>query len=112
MVFARILTLNDLSSTAYYLYLVFYNVIYVVPLLLIVIVFSLTLGTRKLQERQGRILKLMSGMMMLGLGVILLLEPNWLNNVGVAVLLLTVALLITYFVTLIEGRRPGRSSSP
>ncbi|MCG6971152.1 MAG: thioredoxin family protein [Gammaproteobacteria bacterium] len=112
MVFARILTLNDLSSTAYYLYLVFYNVIYIVPLLLIVIVFSLTLGTRKLQERQGRILKLMSGMMMLGLGVILLLEPNWLNNVGVAVLLLTVALLITYFVTLIEGRRPGRSSSP
>jgi hypothetical protein len=102
MVFTRILTLNDLSTTAYYLYLLFYNMIYIVPLLLIVIVFSVTLGARKLQERQGKILKLLSGMMMLCLGLILLLEPNWLNNAGMAVLLLAGALLATYLVTILE----------
>ncbi len=104
MVFTRILTLNDLSTTVYYLYLLFYNVIYIMPLLLIVIVFSVTLGARKLQEHQGKILKLLSGMMMLCLGLILLLEPNWLNNAGIAVLLLAGALLITYLITVLERR--------
>ena len=104
MVFTRILTLNNLSTTAYYLYLLFYNMIYIVPLLLIVIVFSVTLGAKKLQERQGKILKLLSGMMMLCLGLILLLEPNWLNNAGIAILLLAGALLATYLVTVLERR--------
>lgn len=108
MVFTRILTLHELSPTAYYLYLLFYNIIYILPLLLIVIVFSLTLGNRKLQERQGKMLKLMSGMIMLGLGLILLVEPNWLNNAGIALVLLAAALLATYLVDLLERRLSGR----
>jgi hypothetical protein len=111
MVFTRILTLNELSPTAYYLYLLFYNVIYVIPLLLIVIVFSITLGAKKLQERQGKILKLMSGVMMLGLGLILLLQPNWLNNAGIAVILLVAALLATYLVIQVESRLTSRLPS-
>jgi hypothetical protein len=111
MVFTRVLTLNELPPATYYLYLLLYNVVYVLPLVLIVIVFSLTLGARKLQERQGKILKLMSGMMMLGLGLILLLQPNWLNNAGVAALLLAAALLATYVITVLEGRLTGRLPS-
>ena len=71
LVFTRVLTLNDLSTPTYYGYLVLYNVVYVVPLLLIVAGFVLTLGRRKLQEAEGRFLKLMSGLMMLGLDNIL-----------------------------------------
>jgi len=111
MVFTRILTLNELSPTAYYLYLLFYNVIYIVPLLLIVIVFATTLGAKKLQERQGKILKLLSGMMMLCLGLTLLLEPNWLNNAGIAIILLAVALLATYLTTILERRLISRYSA-
>jgi thiol-disulfide isomerase/thioredoxin len=104
MVFTRILTLNDLSPMAYYFYLLFYNIVYIVPLLLIVILFSFTLGAKKLQEHQGRVLKLLSGLMMLSLGMVLLIQPDWLNNVGVAVLLLMLALLVTYLVTFLERR--------
>lgn len=111
MVFTRILTLNELPPTVYYLYLLFYNIIYVVPLLLIVIVFSVTLGAKKLQEHQGRILKLLSGMMMLCLGLILLLEPNWLNNAGIAVMLLAMALLVTYVTIVFERRLISRYSA-
>jgi hypothetical protein len=98
------LTLNDLPPAAYYSYLVFYNVIYILPLLLIVILFSLTLGARKLQEHQGRILKLLSGTMMLALGLVLLIQPNWLNNAGLAILLLVLALSATYLLTILERR--------
>ncbi|MEW6246297.1 MAG: hypothetical protein AB1555_06250 [Nitrospirota bacterium] len=40
----------------------------------------MTLGRRKLQEQEGRWLKLVSGAVMLGLGVILILKPEWLAN--------------------------------
>lgn len=80
MVFTRILTLSSLSTAACYLYLLLYNIVYVLPLFIIVLGFSLTLGKRKLSEREGRLLKLMSGVMMLGLGLILLIKPALLNS--------------------------------
>jgi thiol-disulfide isomerase/thioredoxin len=80
MVYTRILTLRELPTSLYYLYLIFYNLIYVIPLLIIVLVFTYTLGTRKLSETEGRGLKLISGLMMLGLGGILLVNPALLTN--------------------------------
>jgi thiol-disulfide isomerase/thioredoxin len=80
MVYTRILTLNELSDVDYYLYLLFYNLIYVVPLLLIVLLFAFTMGRYKLSERQGRVLKLLSGLMMLGLGGVLLTAPALLSS--------------------------------
>lgn len=113
MVFTRILTLSDLSTPAYYLYLLLYNIVYVIPLLLIVIVFALTMGSRKLRESEGRILKLLSGVMMLELGLILWLAPQWLDKVSVALALLIVAVTVTFVVsrvwsTAANGRRLGR----
>jgi len=102
MVYTRILTLNSLPKASYYLYLVLYNVVYVVPLLLIVVVFGITLGKRQLTEWQGRLLKLVSGTMMLGLALVLLINPALLNNVFVSFLLLAGALaasLVVAFVT-------------
>jgi hypothetical protein len=98
MVYTRILTLNKLSSASYYFYLVFYNMIYVIPLLTIVIIFTLTLGRRYLSERQGRILKLVSGIMMLGLGTILLLNPSLLNSALISLFLLLGAVLISTII--------------
>lgn len=80
MVFTRALTLQKLSTAQYYLYLVFYNVIYVIPLLVIVVFFASTLGARKLTEQEGRVLKLVSGLMMLGLGGTLVFRPVLLNS--------------------------------
>jgi hypothetical protein len=76
MVYTRLLTLNELSSVQHYGYLVLYNFIYVIPLMIIVIFFSFTLGAYKLSEQQGRFLKLLSGLMMLGLGLIMLFAPD------------------------------------
>ena len=102
MVYTRVLTLNDLSSTQYYLYLAFYNVIYIIPLLLIVLMFSLTLGSKKLSEQEGRLLKLLSGSMMLGLGTILLLKPEWLSNMLISVGVIGGSILLTALVALLQ----------
>jgi hypothetical protein len=92
MVYTRTLTLNQLPATGHYLYLLFYNVVYVMPLLLIVLLFAATLGSRKLKESEGRFLKLLSGLMMLALGVLLVVAPQRLNSPLTAALLLVTAL--------------------
>jgi len=95
MVYTRILTLADLSPLARYAWLAAYNLIYVVPLATIVVVFTRTLGTRKLTEREGRLLKLMSGTMMLELGALLLVVPERISQVGIAFGLMAAAVLVT-----------------
>jgi hypothetical protein len=98
MVFTRALTLNSLPTSSYYTYLVAYNVIYVIPLLLIVVLFVVSLGNRKLSESEGRTLKLVSGLMMLGLGVVLVLAPDLLGNVLVALGLVAAAIAGTAII--------------
>ena len=104
MVFTRLLTLNDLTSWDYYIYLMFYNIIYVIPLLVIVLVFTKTLGARKLSEREGRILKLISGLMMLELGVLLLFAPNLLNSLFIAIGLIAGAILISSAIIFLDKK--------
>jgi uncharacterized membrane protein HdeD (DUF308 family) len=91
MVYTRALTLADLEPWQYYAWLAAYNVIYVLPLLAIVTVFTMTMGARKLSESEGRVLKLISGFMMLGFGLVLLIAPNMLTNALASILVLGLA---------------------
>lgn len=96
MVYTRLLTLQDLGPAEHYLYLGLYNLVYVIPLAVIVGLFAFTLGARKLSEREGRLLKLLSGLMMLQLGALLVLAPNALNHLGVALVMIAVAVGMTW----------------
>ena len=91
MVYTRTLTLAQLETWQYYAWLAAYNLINVIPLLAIVIVFVRTMGARKLTESEGRILKLVSGFMMLGFGLMLLLAPNLLTNALASIVVLLLA---------------------
>jgi len=108
MVYTRLLTLGEPSAAVRYLYLALYNLVYVLPLAVIVLVFVRTLGARKLGEREGRLLKLLSGTMMLELGVLLLVAPEWLSRLGVAFALLALALAVTWIAARLT-RGEGKS---
>ena len=95
MVYTRVLTMQVANPAEHLLYLALYNAIYILPLLLIVLAFARTLGARKLSEREGRLLKLLSGLMMLGLGVLLLAAPERLNDLRLALGLLLAAAALT-----------------
>lgn len=76
--YTQILTLHQLSWWQYYGYLGLYNLAYILDDGLMVTIAVVTLGHHKLQEREGRWLKLVSGVVMVGLGGLLLLKPEWL----------------------------------
>jgi glutaredoxin len=95
MVFTRVLTLDRVPAPASYFYILLYSVIRVLPLLAIVLAFTITLGKKKLTEQQGRTLKLVSGLMMIGLSAMLLLNPNLLNSLAVSLTLMTASIGIS-----------------
>ena len=103
MIYTSVLSMHNLPDIERYMYLVLYNIVYVIPLAIIVIVFSATLGKRKLTEKEGQTLKLMSGVMMCGMGIALVIDPTALQNVGLALGLIFGSLGITAIILL--GRK-------
>ena len=64
------------NSFSYYLYLLFYNFIYVVPLIVIITIFGYTLKGKQVTQKQMAIIKFIGGLIMILLGLILLINPG------------------------------------
>ena len=77
-IYTAVLTQHALSPLAHYSYLGLYILAYIADDALMVGTAVLALGSGKLDERSGRRLKLLSGAVMLALGLVMLLRPQWL----------------------------------
>lgn len=77
--YTQILSLRQLPWWDYYAYLLLYNVAYMFDDSLMLTIAVVTLSHHKLQEKEGRWLKLVSGAVMLSLGIILIVTPGWLT---------------------------------
>ncbi len=76
-VYTRILTLRaDLTSWERTAYVALYNVAYVVPLALIVLAYALTLHRITLSERGAKVLKGISGFLLVTFGLLFILAPG------------------------------------
>jgi glutaredoxin len=76
--YTEILTLRRLPWWQYYAYLGLYNVAYMFDDALMVGIAVVTLSHHQLQAGGARWLKLISGLVMIGLGSVLLMHPDWL----------------------------------
>ncbi len=104
LVFINRLTYYNLSMMEYSMYIFFYNVIYVIPLIVILLIFVTTLGHRKLSEWHGRILKFFSGVMLASFGMLFLLDYAILENVFTPIALLLFSLMVTGVISQIWKR--------
>jgi hypothetical protein len=76
--YTGILTMRELPAWQEYSYLGLYILAYMFDDSLMVAIVVITLGRRKLQEREGRWLKLVSGCFILALGLLMIVCPEWL----------------------------------
>ncbi len=79
-IYTKVLTMQDYPTWKYYAYLGLYNLAYMFDDSIMVIIAVATLGKRRLQEKEGRWLKLISGLLIFSLGVLMLINPNWLSQ--------------------------------
>jgi hypothetical protein len=75
-VYTRILSLRQLSTGTRYAYLALYNVVYVVPLAVIVVVYAATLQRLALSERGAKVLKAISGVLLVVGGLVFVFWPE------------------------------------
>jgi arginine exporter protein ArgO len=74
--YTRILTLRNFDRWTYYGYLLLYNVMYMLDDVIVLAIGVVTLSQNRLQEKEGRALKLLSGAVMVLLGVYLIAFPR------------------------------------
>jgi len=105
VIFTRVLTLSDLPLAGYYAYLGLYVAVYVLPMVAMVVAFAITLGSRGLSIDEARRLKLLSGLLMIGVGGLLLVAPDRLSDLGTTVALFAGSLGLWAVILLVERRQ-------
>lgn len=76
--YTNVLTMQQFPPWKNYAYLALYNIAYMFDDSIMVIIAVATLGKRKLQEKEGRWLKLISGALIFTLGALMIFKPTWL----------------------------------
>ena len=77
--YTQVLTMHDLPVWKNYGYLAIYIMAYMLDDTMLLTIVVVTLSHRKLQEREGRWLKLLSGLVILALGLVMIFKPTWLQ---------------------------------
>jgi len=75
-IYTRVLSIQKISTFTKYFYMGLYNIYYVIPLAIIVGLFVATMGKYRFEEKHAKVLKLISGILMISLGLILVLKPD------------------------------------
>ena len=103
-----LLNSNQITLSEVTMYIIFYNIVYVIPLILIVLLFVITLGKRKLSEWHGQIMKLETGIMLTSFGLIFLFDYKLLENIITPILLLIFSLTATFIISSIWKKFMGK----
>jgi len=75
-IYTRLLSLQQVAPSTRYLLLVLYNLMYIAPLLGVLLVFTFTLYRYRLSPIAAKTLKVVSGVIMLFLGLLLVFHPE------------------------------------
>jgi glutaredoxin len=102
MIWTNLLAVQEVTGLAFLLLLLVYMLVYQVDELGIFLVAVFTLRKTKMEEKYGRILKLLGGTLMLSLAVVMLVDPSLMNNIGSSLWVFGAAFVVTALVLLLH----------
>jgi hypothetical protein len=100
LLWTNLLIAQGVTAVTFVLLLLLYMLIYQLDELAIFLAAVYTLRASKLEEKQGRILKLAGGMLMLTLAVVMLVNPALMNQLSSSLWIFAIALGATLVVLL------------
>ncbi len=101
VIWSNIMIANKVSTLYFALLLGLYMLIYLLDEIGVVVAASITMKATRVEEKHGRLLKLISGTIMLALGIVMLIDPALMNNLGTSLVVFAIAISLTaliYFV--------------
>ncbi len=102
VIWTNILTSLNIKGLAFILLLVLYMIIYQLDEMIIFFSSIITLKTSRIEEKHGRILKLISGVLMFTLAVVMLVKPELMNSLGSSLAIFGSAIIATLAVVVIH----------
>jgi len=104
VLWTNILTAQGVDTLTFVLLILLYMLIYQLDELAIFFSVVFTLKASKLEEKHGRILKLIGGVLMLTLAVVMLINPSLMNDITNSLLIFGAAFLATLLILLLHRR--------
>lgn len=104
VMWTNILVSQQVGAGAFALLLLLYLLIYQLDELVIFGTAVYTLKASRLEEKQGRILKLIGGVLMLTLAIVMLVNPVWLTDMSSSLLVFAVAFALMLLILVVHRR--------
>jgi hypothetical protein len=102
VLWSNMLSAQGVETGEFVLLLLVYMLIYQIDELVIFFVAVFTLKASRLEEKHGRILKLIGGTLMLTLAGVMIFNPNLLNDLNSALIIFAVAFGLTGLILLVH----------
>ncbi len=104
VLWANLLTAQQVSAVVFVLLLLLYLLIYQLDEMAIFFTVVFTLKASRLEEKQGRILKLVGGMLMLTLAAVMLINPALMSDLGSSIAIFGIAFGATAVVMVVHRK--------
>ncbi len=104
VIWSNLVAANKVTLVPYLLLLGLYMLIYLLDELAVFGTIAVTMRASKVEEKHGRLLKLVSGIIMLTLGVVMAVKPELMNGMGSSLLIFLLALALTLVVIVVHRR--------
>lgn len=104
VLWTNLLSSQSVTAGVFILLLVLYMFIYQLDELAIFATAVVTLKASRLEEKQGRILKLISGTLMFTLAVVMLINPAYMNSISGSLIVFGAAFAVVLLVLLLHRR--------
>ena len=104
VLWTNLLAAQNVGTGEFIFLLLIYMFIYQIDELGIFLAAVFTLKTSKLEEKHGRILKLIGGMLMLTLAFVMLVNPSWMNSIVSSLIIFGIAFAAALLVLLVHRR--------
>ena len=102
VIWTNLLAVHGVSGLTFLVYLLVYMLIYQLDEMAIFLVAVFTLRKSKMEEKYGRILKLLGGVLMVALALVMLINPALMNNIGNSLLVFGAAFGLTGLILLVH----------
>ena len=104
VLWANLLTAQQVSAVVFVLLLLLYLLIYQLDEMAIFFTVVFTLKASRLEEKQGRLLKLVGGMLMLTLAAVMLINPALMSDLGSSLAVFGIAFGATVVVIVVHRK--------
>ena len=102
VIWSNLLASQNVDTLTFVLLLLVYMLVYLLDEMVIFLAAVFTLRASKLEEKHGRVLKLIGGVLMLTLALVILVDPSIMNDITGSVTVFGIALGLTGLILLVD----------